>query len=129
MSVKSHPIYELPNWWIADCELSRADPRYGSDDYLSLPYPHTYYMDVMSFFDLMSSINDDVLPEAIAPMVNWLDNNLKGHWWMCSFTTPSTDDDRKDVRIQMWFSFDLAEDAMLSRMTWTALRLRKYGHP
>jgi hypothetical protein len=86
-------------------------------------------MDVMSFYDLMSSPNEDLLPITIEPTVNWMLDNLKGHWWMCSFTTPLVDSDTKDVRIQMWFSFDLAEDAMLSRMTWPALRRRKHGNP
>lgn len=121
----SHPIYSLPNWWVANCELSRDDPHYNSDDYLSLPYQHVYFMDVMSFFDLMSSSDDDnEMANRIEPILMWMRDTLKGQWRTCSYTR--TEEDTKDVRIQMWFSFDLDEDAMLTRMTWPALRRRKH---
>ena len=127
MRVEQHPVYDLPNWWVADYELAENDPNRDSDDYLSLPFQHVYWMDVMSFFDLIDSPDDDLMPEAIEPILLWMSETLKGHWRVCSFTT--SQEETKDVRIQMWFSFDLAEDAMLSRMTWPALRRRKHGNP
>ena len=112
---------------MANCELNKDDPNYNEHDHLSLPYQHVYFMDVMSFFDVMSTTIENAMADAMEPVFSWMVENLKGDWRVCTFT--HTIEATKDVRIELWFSFDLAEDAMLSRMTWTELRLRKYGHP
>lgn len=122
-----HPIYDLPNWWVANCELSEGDPHYNSEDHLSLPYRHVYFMDVMSFFDFFEANDPNHLADTIEPILLWMSENLKGHWRVCSFSH-STGLSGGDVRVQLWFSFDSAEDAMLSRMTWPALRLRKHAN-
>ena len=88
----------------------------------------------MSFHDYLRSgfLNPDVpcpIDEHVIPLVEWMTQRLSHDWKFTSRTVAmGTLGMNADVRIQIWFSFDSAEDAMLARLTWSQLQSPEYAN-
>lgn len=87
---------------------------------------YRYFQDLGSLLDFQRMDN---IVEQAQEIIAWHRSHVKGLWaW--------TLDERnvcdhagaiKDVRKYLWISFDLSEDAMLSRMTWRDLKGERYA--
>ena len=116
-------------------------PTLTPDDWLGIGFPpdthrvngeyrdsgqfqHQFYLDLGSI--IVDDVDEERFEQAIR-LVNWCRDNVNGDWaWVVAdehVHTPVDDGDSLvDVRKILWISFDLSEDAMLSRMTWFELK-------
>jgi hypothetical protein len=63
----------------------------------------------------------DIILAQISPILEYVKDNVKSKWKFYSRTHFAGRTVSQDVRIEIWFSFDSDQDAMLSQLAWPCL--------
>ena len=93
-----------------------------------LSFQYQYYMDIGS---IVHPVDDyDICVSKILEIIDWHKGHTKGGWYWI-ITNDNIHNGQKTliaVRTRLRISFDLPDDAMLSRMTWFDLKGNKNVH-